>query len=93
MFQGVSTSVSEVIILGWRKYSYWPKSLTPDQRFPYRDSEWVFRGCYWRWLAPKILESYSKEEEIMYLEGLLSFLRQRIKKIEERINELRSSKS
>lgn len=44
-------------------------------------------------MAPKILESYSKEEEIMYLEGLLSFLRQRIKKIEERINELRSSKS
>ncbi|MFN3268312.1 MAG: hypothetical protein ACK416_03525 [Zestosphaera sp.] len=78
--------------MSWRKYSYWPKTLIPAQGFPYEKSEWVFRGCYWRWLAPKIPEFPSKEE-IRYLEELLTSLRQQIKKIEERINELRCSKS
>lgn len=78
--------------MGWRRYSYWPKTLISDQRLLYGGSEWVFRGCYWRWLAPKIPEFLSKEEEIKYLEELLSFLRQRIKRIEERISELRSSR-
>ncbi|MEO3993040.1 MAG: hypothetical protein QN229_01850 [Desulfurococcaceae archaeon TW002] len=78
--------------MSWRKYSYWPKTLIPVQEFLYEKSEWIFRGCYWRWLAPKIPEP-SSEEEIKYLEELLSLLRQRIKKIEERISELRSSKS
>ncbi|MGC8975956.1 MAG: hypothetical protein ACP5KB_07160 [Thermoprotei archaeon] len=79
--------------MGWRKYSYWSKILSSDQVLSYRNSEWVLRGCYWRWLAPKILEFQSREEEIKRLEALLSSLRQRIKKIEERISELRGSES
>ncbi len=77
--------------MGWRKYNYWPKTFIPGQRILHGSSEWVFRGCYWRWLAPKIPEFSSKEEEVRFLEELLSFLRQHVKRIEERINELRSS--
>jgi hypothetical protein len=78
-------------VMGWRKYNYWPKTFIPDQRLLHGGSEWVFRGCYWRWLAPRIPEFSSREEEVRFLEELLSFLRQRVKKIEERINELRGS--
>ncbi|WP_434731966.1 hypothetical protein WLZ34_07105 [Thermogladius sp. KZ2Tp1] len=75
----------------WRgPYGPWP-GHGPWSHLP----PWMRPGWYLWWAAPQTaapVAPWSREAELQYLESLKSYLQETLRRVEERINELKSSK-